>query len=484
MGPPSIPPDHHLAEPCLGTALGADPSRQLEAVFEAMTDGVWICDATPRLLWINQACERLNEIRRSDVCGRPVRELLGSGNFDHDATSRVLRTGRPVAINQKVVSGRTLLVNAVPVFGDDGAIAYVVGTERDLTELNLLREELGQSQQMTRKMSAELRALRMKDADLGHVVAESESMERVLDTALKVADFDTTVLLTGPSGTGKTLIAKVIHDGSLRASGSFMSLNCGAIPESLIEAELFGYAQGAFTGAQKGGKSGLIEAANGGTLFLDEIDAFPPQLQVKLLTFLDTQSFIRVGETQVKSVDVRLIAATNKDLACLVDEGSFREDLWFRLNVVPLAIPALRDRPADIPALVQAALERLNERYGKDRTIAPDALDLLCRHDYPGNVRELQNLLERVYVLAEGSEIRPADLPAAVRGSASLSSTAGPGSLPERLAALEAELVAEASQRHHRQVDLARELGVSQATVNRLLKKHHLRIGERSFMHQ
>lgn len=469
----------------LGKALGADLTRQLEAVFEAMTDGVWVCDATPRLLWINRACERLNDIDRTQVCGTPVSDLLDSRNFDHDATSRVLRTKRPVAINQKVRSGRTLLVNAVPVFDDDGAIAYVVGTERDLTELNLVREELDQSQQLTRKISSELRALRMKDTHLERIVAESESMERVLDTALKVADFDATVLLTGPSGSGKTLIAKVIHDSSGRADKPFMSLNCGAIPENLLEAELFGYAAGAFTGAQKGGKSGLIEAANGGTLFLDEIDAFPMHLQVKLLTFLDTQSFIRVGETSVKSVDVRLIAATNKDLGTLVAEGTFREDLWFRLNVVPLALPALRERPADIPALVHATLAQLNERYGKSRGITPEALDRLCRHDFPGNVRELQNLLERVYVLADGPEVRSRDLPSALHGGDGarqpLQST---GRLPDVLAAVECDLVARACRHHVRQVDVARELGVSQATVARLLKKHGLILGDAQFIQQ
>jgi PAS domain S-box-containing protein len=465
----------------LGDALGADAARQFEAVFEAMTDGVWVCDSTPRLLWINRACERLNDICREDVSGQLVSDLLSRGNFDHASTTRVLQTGRPIAINQKVRSGRVLLVNAVPVFGDDGKIAYVVGTERDLTELNTLRGELERRTRISDRIHSELKALRMKNEQLSDVVAESEAMERVLETAMKAAGFDATVLLSGASGTGKTMVAKVIHECSTRADGPFMSLNCGAIPEALLEAEVFGYGGGAFTDAKKTGKPGLIEAAAGGTLFLDEIDGFPLALQVKLLTFLDTKSFIRVGETEVQTVDVRIIAATNRDLSELVKNGEFREDLLFRLNIVPIAIPPLRDRRADIPRLVQSYLARLNQRYQTSRRLAPEVMDVLCRSDFPGNVRELQNTLERAFVLTEADEITMDALPAEARGSAR-TQTAPKGQLSEILNRIEAQVVAEACQRHKRQVDIAAELGVSQATVARLLRKHRLKTGQSEFI--
>jgi len=460
----------------MGDAFEADLARQFESVFEAMVDGVWVCDAgpEPRLLWINSACEKLNEIRREDVCGRTVEDLLASGNFDRDVTSLVLREGKPVAINQQVQSGRNLLVNGVPVFDDAGHIAYVVGCERDLTELNLLRQQVNENLELTNKLSAELLAMTMRDLKLGDIVAESEAMERVMETVLRVAVFDTTVLLTGPSGVGKSLIARVIHDGSSRREAPFLTLNCGALPPTLLEAELFGYEAGAFTGAEKGGKIGLLEAANRGTLFLDEIDSFPLAAQVKLLTFLDTQGFIRVGGTRIRDVDVRLIAATNQDLGALVRGGKFREDLWFRLNVVPIEIAPLKARRSDIPALIRNRLAWLSDRHDIERGITAAALDRLCRYGYPGNVRELHNILERSFVLSRTGQIDVPDLPEEVRGSDPDAASPEDATLRRAIAAVERQLLRRACRRHRRQIDIAAALGVSQPTVARLLRKHGL----------
>jgi len=461
--------------PDFGEAFDSDVVRQMVSVFEAMADGVWVCDATPRLLWLNGACEKLNDIKREEVCGKTVRELLEQRNFDKDVTTRVLRERRPVAINQKVRSGRTLLVNGVPVFDDEDRIVYVVGSERDLTELNALRTALGEKEQLTSKLSSELRALKLKDAKLRDIVADSEAMEKALDRALRVADFDTTVLITGPSGAGKSMIARIIHDGSNRRKSPFLSVNCGAIPASLIEAELFGYVPGAFTGASKHGKVGLLEAAQGGTLFLDEIDSFPIEVQVKLLTFLDTKGLIRVGDTRIREVDVRLVAATNRDLEALVRVGAFREDLWFRLNVVPVKIPALSERRIDIPPLIRMQLAKLCKRHGVERRISTTAVDLLCRHEYAGNVRELENIVERSFVLCQGPEIDAKDLPAEVRRGSEIDPvSAGDGNLKRSIAVVERQYLEDALENHGRQVDVARALGVSQPTVARLLKKHGL----------
>ncbi|MFT6557668.1 sigma-54 interaction domain-containing protein [Sneathiella sp.] len=451
--------------------------EHLEEVFEAMADAVWVCNAEPRLLWINSACEKLNGIRREDVCGKTVHELLLSGNYDKDVTSRVLREKKPVVINQHVKSGRSLLVTGVPIFDEQGAVRFVVGNERDLSELNQLRQELEKEQQRSDRIEQELLTLNMRDKSLENIVAVSDVMEKSLYLALKVAAYDTTVLIAGPSGSGKSMIARLIHEASPRRNNQFLHLNCGAIPHNLVEAELFGYEQGAFTGASKGGKAGLIEAANGGTLFLDEIDAFPMDMQVKLLTFLDSQGFIRVGGTKIHQVDVRLISATNKDLRKMVDEGLFREDLYFRLNIVPLEIPPLQRRMADLPALIGLTLKKLGQKHNKDFSITPEFVEILSKYSFPGNVRELENILERACVLSTSEMLSITDLPADIRDQRGSDVALGTGSLKAALEQVEAELLRQALGKYDTQKSLAVALGVSQPTVARLLRKHDLKAG-------
>jgi PAS domain S-box-containing protein len=455
-----------------GVAFGADLARQLISIFHATADGIWVCNAEPRLLWVNDACEQLNNIRREEVCGRLVRDLLESGNFDHDVSSLVLQSGRTVTISQKVRSGRTLLVSGMPVFDENGALVYVVGSERDLTELNLLKEEVGKNAALSERLNSELLALKLRDLKHTRIVARSDAMDRALDTAIRVASFDATVLLSGPTGVGKSMMARVIHEASARRDRPFLSLNCGAFPTALLDAELFGYADGAFTGARRGGKLGLLEAANSGTLLLDEIDAFPVDVQVKLLTFLDTQTFMRVGDTKPRQVDVRLIAATNRNLSDLVAAGQFRKDLLFRLNVVPLEIPPLSARRIDIPELVRAQLDHLQRKYKVRRRMAQDALDALCRHDFPGNVRELQNVVERAFVLATSEEIALADLVEEVRRSEPADFRRSGESFRDARSRAERGWLLALRRKHARQKDIAAELGVSQPTVARLLRKH------------
>jgi DNA-binding NtrC family response regulator len=244
-----------------------------------------------------------------------------------------------------------------------------------------------------------------------NIIGTSAALRGALDMVAKVADTDSTVLVTGESGTGKELIAKAIHFNSRRADHPLVTVNCGAIPEELLESELFGHEKGAFTGALRD-REGRFEAADGGTIFLDEIGDMSPTLQVKLLRVIQDRSFERVGSSRTRRVDARVIAATNQDLEKAIREGRFREDLYFRLNVIPIEVPPLRERREDIPQLVQHFLDVLNqERQTKVDSISPSALAILCEYDWPGNVRQLENLIERLVVLRGEGEIREQDIP-------------------------------------------------------------------------
>ena len=285
-------------------------------------------------------------------------------------------------------------------FGADEVLLTVKKAE----EREELRREVG-------RLRSEVRA----DRKFGEIVARSPRMVKALEVADKVAGHPSPVLITGASGTGKELVARLIHRESARAEEAFVPVNCGAIPENLLESEFFGYVKGAFSGAERD-KEGLFEAADGGTLFLDEVGELPQALQVKLLRVLQEGEFRRVGDTRTRSTDVRIVAATNKDLEDAVSEGEFREDLYYRLAVVPIHLPPLRDRSEEIPELVHHLVERHSRRLGvKVEKIEPDAMELLLEYPWPGNVRELENVLERAMVLTEDGTIRVDDLPDSVR---------------------------------------------------------------------
>jgi two-component system NtrC family response regulator len=308
---------------------------------------------------------------------------------------------------------------------------------------------------------------------LDQIIAESPQMKQILEMIIRVAPTETTVLITGDSGTGKELIARAIHGSSPRARGPFMAVNCAAIPEHLLESELFGHVKGAFTGAIRD-RVGKFEAAEGGTLFLDEIGEMRPELQVKILRCLEERTLERVGDNKPIHVDVRILAATNKDLAKAIQAGEFREDLYYRLNVVPLHIPPLRERREDIRALAQHFLKRLGST--PRLTIAPDAFRALETYEWPGNVRELENALERAMIFHRGEVITLNDLPETIRAPRSREAAALPLSLPEAglsLEEVEKELILRALQKHDwNQSRAARYLGITRHTLLYRMEKH------------
>jgi two-component system response regulator HydG len=317
---------------------------------------------------------------------------------------------------------------------------------------------------------------RVREHDPHGLVGSSEPMRRVLEQIRKVAATDATVLVQGESGTGKELVARAIHDAGPRRDAPFVSVSCAAIPEGLLESELFGHERGAFTGAVKR-KLGRFELADGGTLFLDEVGEIPPSIQVKLLRVLQERTFERVGGEGSIEVDVRLVSATHRDLGRMVAEGQFREDLYYRLDVVPIRLPPLRDRPGDVEELARVFLARAAPRLARQREVrgfTPEALELLRRHRWPGNVRELQNLVEQALVFAEGPEVRAEDLPEGLRRApAALPVPAGDRPLPDVLDDLERQLVVAAMEKAHGvKAEAARLLGIKPSALYYKLEKY------------
>ncbi|RKX78963.1 MAG: transcriptional regulator [Spirochaetes bacterium] len=455
--------------------------KMLDSIIESSFDGIWISDRDGKVLRINKASERINEVKISEVVGRNVRDLLKEGLYNKSVTLEVLERKTPVTLLQKVRSGKSILVTGSPIFDDEGNLEMVVVNERDITHLNMLNQALKESQALTKKYQSELSRIQLGNLEKGNIIYKSETMDKVIKIALKACDLDCCVLLLGQSGVGKNLIAKLIHRYSSRSSGPFICVSCGAIPESLIESELFGYEKGAFTGARREGKPGVLELTDQGTLFLDEIDQLPIHLQVKLLHFLEEKEILRVGGIKYIKIDARIIAASNQNLAALVKEKKFREDLFFRLNVIPIYIHPLRERPEDIPPLVNFFLGRYNEKYKKDIYISPEAVDILCEYEFPGNVRELSNIIERIATLSENRKITPEDLPQYIRKSVNTTiSSLDKEELPLRKAVdrLESFMIRKALKKYKSQIKAARALGVTQPTINRKIKKyginHHI----------
>ncbi len=383
----------------------------LEDLIESSYDGLYITDGKANTIMINRAYERITGLRREDLVGKNMRELVEEGIFDHSVTLEVLKKRKPVTIMQKIMGNKKVMVTGNPIFDENNEIIFVVTNVRDVTELVDLRMKLEETQKLSSLYYETLREERQFKHILEDLIVKSEAMQKVIYQAVKVAGVDTSVLLIGESGVGKTILAKIIHQCSPRKDKPFVKINCGAIPETLIESELFGYEKGAFTGALPTGKAGLIEMAEGGTLFLDEVSELTPNAQVKLLNVLEDKTFTRVGATKPNKVNVRIIAATNVDLKELVDSGDFREDLYYRLNVIPINIPPLRERREEIPLLIHKFVEDFNKRTGLNKKISSDVIEKMMNYVYPGNIRELHNIVERMLILSDHDEVTLSDLP-------------------------------------------------------------------------
>lgn len=464
---------------CIRTSNGEVESfkalnRQLSAIFESSSDGIWVCDGAGTVLSINTASEKLNGVSARNMVGRHISEIMTEGWFDRSVTLEVLETFRQVSIVQHIrKTGKVLLVTGTPVMDEKGSISMVVVNERDITKLNLIREQLEQSRMVTEKYRDELAGLSVLELEKQEIIAENEEMRKVVMAALKLAQLGASnILLLGESGTGKGLLAKFIHKNGRRTSKPFIQINCAALPETLLEAELFGYEKGAFTGARASGKAGLFELAHEGTLFLDEIGDLPLSLQAKLLKYLDDFEVMRLGSLKGIKVDCSVIAATNQDLEKLTREGGFRRDLLYRLNTFTIRIPPLRERAEDIFELTHHFLHKYNRAYNMKKRISQQALESLQTHAFPGNVRELKSIIKRAVFLSDKDTLDESLMETSGTRRERVESGPNRAGLSEAVNDAEREALEEAVSLCRTTRELARYLGVSQPTAVRKLKKY------------
>ena len=383
-------------------------SRQLDEIIEASYDTLFVTDGKGNVLRINEAYERLSGVNRDHIVGYNVGELEGK-IISRSATMEAIRLGKTVTIEQTFLTNKsTGYVTSRPIF-KNGEIEMVVSNNRNFDELESLKLELESEREKVQKYIMELEHIRKEYLISDDLVARDKRAIEVLYRAKKVAAFDSNVLITGETGTGKEEYAKFIHNASPRKNNAFLRVNCGAITPSIIESELFGYEKGSFTGANSAGKKGLFEIADQGTIFLDEIGELPYEMQVKLLRVIQEQEVVRVGGTQPIKINVRILAATNRNLREMVQKKLFREDLYYRLSVVTIEVPALRERPDDIVPLVMHFMKELNERYHMNKRLSRGAYALLRAYSWPGNVRELKNILEEAAVMSESDSLEKED---------------------------------------------------------------------------
>lgn len=384
-------------------------NKAILSALENSHDGFMISDPRGTILYFNRAYARLTKFFELAKVGKRMQEYIDAGRMKGATCIEAVRQRRTITeLHVDDPTGVAIISSARPCFREDGEILYVVTNVRDITEFMDLRKQIDEVQQIVASFAKQIERTERYGEN---IVVMDQQMRTLLDTAKKIAGVDVSVMIRGESGTGKEVLAKFIHENSPRRRAPFLAVNCGAIPENLLETELFGYAEGTFTGQVKGGKSGLLHAAEHGTLLLDEIGDMPLLLQVKLLRVLETKTYSPVGSTKVVPCDVRILSATNKDLKQMIHDKLFREDLYYRLNVVELDIPALRDRRDDIIPLALYFLEKANLKYHCRKQISSVVMQRLRNHTWPGNVRELRNMIERMTVLSPGRYLElPTDL--------------------------------------------------------------------------
>lgn len=373
--------------------------------FNSIDIGVHILNSIGMTVLYNKACEEIEGIDSKWIVGRNMKTLVKEGIYSDSIGLKVIEEKEEMSMSQRV-NEKYIYSTGTPIF-KDGKLVYVLINVEDMTHITKLQERVEELQSLNTKISDELMILKAKDEDM---ISRSKKMEEIRDLAIRIGNVDSNILIEGESGVGKGVLSKYIHDNSNRKDKPFIKIDCGSLSPSLIESELFGYEEGSFTGAKKGGKTGLIEAASGGTLLLDEVGELPLNLQVKLLSVIQDKKIQQVGGTKDINMDIRIIAVTNRSLEEMIKEKRFRIDLYYRLKVIYIKIPPLRERREDIAPLIHVFLRKLNGKYDFNKKILGEAMKLLMEYSWPGNVREIENEIERLVVTSPSNIITKEDV--------------------------------------------------------------------------
>jgi len=450
---------------------GLSPSLKLEdfeLIFESIMknskDGLFVVDKEGVVVMVNKA---------SEVLGRNVQDLVTEGFYQPSVSILVIQQKIVISLIQTTRHKKKILSTGIPIFDGAGEIKFVLVNDRDISHINMLAQSLYPEDLPRDRIRLDFSDKDLASIELEKMVIKSPAMIKVVQTIIQASKFDIPMILTGESGTGKSMIARLVHQLSRRRNYPFTDLNCAAITPSLIESELFGHERGAFTGASVSGKKGLFEMADKGTLFLDEIGEIPLPIQVKLLKFLETMELIRVGGTSPVKINTRIIAATNQDLEEMVAQGKFRRDLYFRLNVVPVHIPSLGERPEDILPLALSFLNRFNQEFNIKKKLSQPVCQVLSQYDFPGNVRELENLIKRLVTMTASDCIDLGDLPSFLAREKRPDLPQKPETLTfqDEISAFEQEKLFQAVEKYGSQRKAAKALRMSQSTLSRKLKK-------------